>query len=87
MLHGRLNATLRETINTQRYINERIKHFYSSHKLLLEFHHIPKNRGIYSQIEVSNIIMAIKWMQYMGMIKHLFKSTTIVKEIQKDEYK
>jgi hypothetical protein len=46
-----------------------------------------KRKGKYSHIEVSNIIMVIKWMDYMGMIEYLVKSTTNVKEIQQDEHR
>jgi hypothetical protein len=47
----------------------------------------PQKQGIYSHVEVSNIIMAMKWMEKMRMIEYLSKSTTNAKEIQQNEYK
>jgi hypothetical protein len=50
----------------------------------LGFHNLPKNKGIYSHIQGSNIIIVVKWMNNMGIDKYLFKSTTRVKELQQD---
>ena len=43
---------------------------------MLGFHHLPKDKGNYSYMEVINIIIVIIWMEYIGMNEYLCKSTT-----------
>jgi hypothetical protein len=50
---------------------------------LLGFTISPRTNGNYSHIEVSNIIIAIQWMEYMGMIEYLFKFTTKLRKYHK----
>jgi hypothetical protein len=58
----------RQLIYKEKGMNKRF--FYFNYNPYLGFHRIPENQGIYSNIEVGDIIMVIKWIKYIRGIDY-----------------